>query len=93
MHVVIHRLNNAFDGAWSFEVTEHIVENDEIQVLGKLSAEGVTKMQFGASRTNGDGAPDMSLGDHLKAASSDSLRKCARSLPLGRQRRVGRTVG
>ena len=46
-HSVIARLNEALDGAWSFEVTHHEVREDEVVVLGKLSAEGIAKMQFG----------------------------------------------
>src|SRR5205814_725404 len=41
---VIARLNEALDGAWSFEITHHEVREDEVVVLGKLSAEGITKM-------------------------------------------------
>ena len=45
-HNVIHRLNESLDGAWSFEITHHEVREDEVVVLGKLSAESVTKMQL-----------------------------------------------
>ncbi len=43
-HSVIARLNQALDGAWSFEITYHEVREDEVLVLGKLTAEGITKM-------------------------------------------------
>jgi hypothetical protein len=46
-HNVIARLNEALDSAWSFEVTHHEVREDEVVVIGRLSADGVTKMQFG----------------------------------------------
>ena len=49
-HSVVHRLNQALDGAWSFEVTHHEIREDEVLVLGKLTAEGITKMQFGVSQ-------------------------------------------
>src|SRR4030095_14054513 len=69
-HTVIARFNAALDGAWSFEVTHHEVREDEVVVLGRLSAEGITKMRFGVSqvtREKGGGAL-VSLGDDLKAA-------------------------
>src|SRR5438876_137945 len=49
-HNVVARLNEALDGAWSFEVTHHEVREDEVVVLGKLTAEGIAKMQFGVSQ-------------------------------------------
>jgi len=45
-HNVVHRLNEALDGAWSFEITHHEVREDEVLVLGKLTAEGITKMNL-----------------------------------------------
>src|SRR5207249_11978706 len=84
-HSVIARLNAALDGARSFEVTHHEVREDEVVVLGKLSAEGIAKMQFGVSqltREKGTGAL-VSLGDDLKAAATDALKKCATFLGVG----------
>ena len=84
-HSVIARLNEALDGAWSFEVTHHEVREDEVVVLGKLSADGIAKMQFGVSqltREKGTGAL-VSLGDDLKAAATDALKKCATFLGVG----------
>src|SRR5437879_1815485 len=84
-HNVIARLNEALDGAWSFEITHHEIREDEVVVLGKLSAEGITKMQFGVSqvtREKGSGTP-VSLGDDLKAAATDALKKCATFLGVG----------
>jgi hypothetical protein len=43
---VIARLNEAFEGAWSFEVVAHEVRDEEVLVLGKLAADGVVKMQL-----------------------------------------------
>jgi len=37
-HAVIQRLNDAFDGQWSFHVKSHEVLGLEIVVLGKLCA-------------------------------------------------------
>jgi len=84
-HNVIHRLNEALDGAWSFEITHHEIREDEVFVLGKLSADGIAKMQFGVSqvtREKGSGAL-VSLGDDLKAAATDALKKCATFLGVG----------
>jgi hypothetical protein len=77
---VIQRLNEAFGGAWSVEITHHEVRGDEVVVIGRLGAEGVTKMAFGASqvtREKGSGQA-VSLGDDLKAAATDAVRRVAR---------------
>lgn len=76
---VIKRLNQAFDGEWSFEVIEYQQLHDEVVVLGKLTAEGVQKTQFGShkiTRTKKDGEV-VNIGYDLKAAASDSLKKTA----------------
>jgi hypothetical protein len=94
-HNVIHRLNESLEGAWSFEITHHEVREDEVLVLGKLSAEGVVKMQFGVSqvtREKGSGAL-VSLGDDLKAAATDALKKCATFLGVGLHLYGERAVG
>ncbi|WP_427365215.1 Rad52/Rad22 family DNA repair protein [Candidatus Caldatribacterium saccharofermentans] len=83
---VIRRLNEAFDGDWSFEVKEkHIdLENGYVWVLGRLSCGGVVKEQFGSKAIayNPDGS-FVDLGDDLKAAASDALKKCATLLGVG----------
>jgi len=75
-HSVVHRLNQALDGAWSFEIAHHEVREDEVLILGKLTAEGITKMQFGVSQVTREknGGALISLGDDLKAAASCSTR-------------------
>jgi hypothetical protein len=74
---VITRLNEGCD-AWSFEVVSHKVEADEVIVLGKLVADGQTKMHFGGSAVTVDSeGRAVSLADDLKAAASDALKKCA----------------
>ncbi len=82
---VIARLNDAFDANWSFEVVEHKVFEDEILVLGRLTAEGITKSQFGSTRItrNRDSGEQVSLGDDLKAATTDAIKKCATLLGVG----------
>ena len=86
-HVVIARLNEAFDGVWDFTIKNFEVSEarDEVLVVGKLTAEGITKMQFGASsitRSKVDNLP-VSIADDLKAAATDALKKCATLFGVG----------
>jgi len=82
---VISRLNDAFDAAWSFEITEHRILQDEVLVLGRLTAEGIVKTQFGSSQITRkkDTREVISLGDDLKAAATDALKKAATLLGVG----------
>ena len=84
-HSVIQRLNEALEGAWSFEIVHHEIREEEVLVLAKLSTEGLVKMNFGVSqitRERESGAL-ISLGDDLKAAATDCLKKCATFLGVG----------
>lgn len=83
--VVIRRLNDSLGGDWSFEVVDHQIHEDEVAVLGRLAVNGIAKMQFGTNRiTRGreDGLP-VSMGDDLKGAATDALKKCATLLGVG----------
>lgn len=81
-------LNYAFGWNWDFEIVEHGKEADHVWVLGKLTVRGtkagenISKTQFGRSDvkqlTNGKGNVD--YGNDLKAAATDSLKKCASML-------------
>jgi len=86
-HAVVARLNEAFEANWTFELTDHWIlkETDEVLVLGKLTAEGVTKMAFGSKQVtrNENSKSIISLGDDLKAASTDALKKAASLLGVG----------
>jgi len=84
-HVVIERLNQAFESLWSFEIAAHEVHVDEVIVIGKLTAEGIAKTQFGSSRiTRARETGEMvSLADDLKAATTDALKKCATLFGVG----------
>ena len=78
---VTQRLNEAFDGSWSFEIIyEKVMEHsDEVIVKGRLIAGGVFKEQYGSKdimRKKGTG-DIVCLGDDMKAAASDALKKCA----------------
>ena len=86
-HVVTSRLNDAFESNWSFEIVKYRIIKDpgEVLVLGKLTAEGVTKMAFGSKEIerSKDTKAIVSLGDDLKAASTDALKKAASLLGVG----------
>ena len=76
-HAVIARLNEGCD-AWNFEIVEHQILPEEVVVIGRLTADGVTKMAFGGSGITRDreGRPT-SIADDAKAAASDCLKKAA----------------
>ena len=86
-HVVTSRLNDAFESNWSFEIVKYRIIKDpgEVLVLGKLTAEGVTKMAFGSKEIerSKDTKAIVSLGDDFKAASTDALKKAASLLGVG----------
>lgn len=84
-HAVISRLNESFEGQWSFEVRSWKVQENEVVVEGALTAEGITKTQFGGSdvtRAKETGEV-VSVSDDLKAAASDALKKCATLFGVG----------
>jgi hypothetical protein len=86
-HTVIARLNEAFGGNWSFEVVTHEILDEEVLVLGRLRAESVNvvKMSFGSSRITKDDRTKkpIAIGDDLKAAATDALKKSATLLGVG----------
>lgn len=84
---VVSRLNDVLDAEWSFVIVEHrVLDTNEVLVLGRLTVLGqITKEAFGRSspaisRETGE---VLSAGDAFKAASTDSLKKCASLLGLG----------
>ena len=84
-HTVIQRLNEALDGEWSFEIVHHEVREEEVLVVGKLTAGTVVKMAFGGSQVTREreSAKLVSVTDDLKAAATDALKKCATFLGVG----------
>ncbi len=76
---VIRRLNEAFEGEWNFKVVNHIESESEVVVLGELSTAEISKQQFGSKLI----LKNSTLGDNLKAAASDALKKCASLLGVG----------
>ena len=88
---VTEQLNLAFAWQWSWEVLEwkllpNADEPTEAFVLGRLTIHAKTdivKTQFGSSDIKRDrNGKILSIGDDLKAASSDALKKCASLLGL-----------
>lgn len=81
----IKRLNAVFDYNWSFEIVDEKIEDGFVIVRGKLTADGITKMQFGTSQVTvgRDNGEVLSLGDDLKAAGSDCLKKCSSLFGIG----------
>ena len=59
--------------------------DEEVLVLGKLKSETVTKMAFGSSKiTRSDRTGQaVSIGDDLKAAATDALKKAATLMGVG----------
>ncbi len=84
-HSVIQRLNDAFESEWSFEVTRFEILDEEVIVLGKLSVGDIVKFQFGSSNITRDSKTKNTLciGDDLKSAATDALKKCASLFGIG----------
>lgn len=84
-HAVIQRLNDAFESDWSFSVVEHHILDDEVVVLGRLQISELLKEQFGSSHITRDASSGktLCLGDDLKAAATDALKKCATLMGVG----------
>jgi hypothetical protein len=82
---VIQRLIECFEAEWIFEIQDHRIYDEEVVVLGKLTAQGVAKSQFGKSRITRAKKDNsiISLGDDLKAAATDCLKKCATLFGVG----------
>lgn len=84
-HTVTARLNEAFESNWSFRIISHEILENEVVVLGELTAENIKKSQFGCSgiTRSKDTGKIISLGSDLKSASTDSLKRCAMLLGIG----------
>lgn len=77
---VVARLNAAFSPiGWQFEVVKETIIADEIWVMGRLTVIDhknnfrVSKEQYGTKKRE----DKMMLGDALKGAATDALKKCA----------------
>lgn len=76
---VIQRLNEAFGAEWSFEIVKEFIQDSEVFVCGRMTANGITKSQFGCKERE----RDQLIGDDLKAATTDSIKKCATLFGIG----------
>lgn len=83
---VIARLNQIFSPVgWDFEVISERIEPTEVVVRGKITIKdhkngfSISKTQYGTKERNA-GVP---LGDTLKAAATDCLKKCASLFGIG----------
>jgi len=81
----IKRLNTVFDYNWSFEIEEGKIESGFIIVRGRLTAEGISKTQYGSSQItlSKDTGEVISIGDDYKSAASDALKKTASLFGIG----------
>jgi hypothetical protein len=84
-HAVIQRLNDALEADWSFEILHHELFQDEVLVKARLTTGTISKTHFGSSTiTRNKKTGDLiSLGDDLKAATTDALKKAATLLGVG----------
>lgn len=84
-HSVISRLNEVFDSDWSFSIVEHKILEDEVVVLGRLQVFDLVKEQFGSNQITRDSQTSkvLCLGENLKGAATDALKKCASLLGVG----------
>lgn len=81
-------LNLMFGWDWSFEIVEQMVLHGEAIVKGKLTCNSngktIVKMQFGNKDIickKGTDIP-LSIGNDLKAAATDCLKKCAAEIGI-----------
>lgn len=85
---VINILNQVFGYDWDFRVLEEQIGKKQVWVRGELTArvEGrsVIKGQYGGAdiKVNKTSGEPVSIADDLKAAASDSLKKCASMLGI-----------
>ena len=64
-------LNARFGSDWSSEIVEHSNERGSVTVLVRMTVNGISKMQFGSARANGD------AGGALHRATAVALQGCA----------------
>lgn len=83
---VINTLNQVFGWDWDFRILDQQIGKKQVWVRGELAvrAKGhtIVKGQFGGAdiKFNRNTGEPVSIADDLKAAASDSLKKCASML-------------
>ena len=86
-HTVVQRLNDIFDAEWKFTIQSHEIREDldQVIVLGKLNVPGAVRMQFGSSQLTRakDSGKIIAVGEDLKSAATDALKKCATLFGVG----------
>lgn len=83
-HEYIKRLNEAFESNWSFEIKEHHIVEKHIIVIATIKAEGISKTAFGSSEIkSGRNGDPISIGDDMKSAATDALKKASSLFGLG----------
>ena len=91
---VIERLNVAFEHDWTLTILEWRVMENEVVVHAELEAAGSSKQAFGSSTItrNRDSGEAISIGDDVKAAGSDALKKAATLFGVGLELYSGRSA-
>jgi len=85
---VISMLNQVFGYDWDFKILDQQVGKKQVWVRGELTVRvkdhAITKGQFGGAdiKMNRSSGEPVSIADDLKAAASDSLKKCASMLSI-----------
>lgn len=79
-------LNLMFGFDWDFEILDQLIQHGEVVVKGKLTVrvdgKPISKTQFGnkeIATKRGSNDP-LSIGNDMKAAATDALKKCAQDL-------------
>lgn len=85
----IQQLNALFGYFWDFEIEEQGIGEDSCWVRGKLTVQvpsnpltKVVKTAFGGCKLKSKGNPAIDIGDDLKAAATDALKKAATLLGM-----------
>lgn len=79
----IEQLNSLFGYFWDFEIEAQEIGKESCWVRGKLTIKNsetnltVTKTAFGGSKLKSQGNPAIDIGDDLKTAATDALKKAA----------------
>ena len=86
---VIEQLNTLFNHKWSFEILAHDINKDQVWVKGRLiihrpNGENVIKDSFGSAEVkyNKESGKPIDIGDDLKAAATDALKKASTLLGI-----------
>lgn len=79
----IKQLNSLFGHFWDFKIINQGIGQEQVWVLGELTVKDpktgltVTKSAFGGSKIKSKENPGIDIGDDLKSAATDSLKKAA----------------